>query len=81
LKVHGQWILFFGWCKTVGFFVIAIRAMAAATFATVAAFQMMLFGKAFESFGREIKIFAFYRGSCIVLFCHAQKYKFSQEQK
>jgi len=55
--------------------------MAAATFATVAAFQMMLFGKAFESFGREIKIFAFYRGSCIVLFCHAQKYKFSQEQK
>jgi hypothetical protein len=55
--------------------------MAATTFATITPFQMVLFGKAFESFGRKIKIFAFYRWSSFGVFCHAQKYKFSQEDK
>ena len=39
-----------------GFFVEAVRAMPAATFAAITAFEVEFFGKAFVAFGRVIKI-------------------------
>lgn len=49
--------------------------MSATTSAAMAAFEVVLFGETFITFGRVIKIFAFYGFIFIILLLHKAKIK------
>ena len=59
-------LIFYGSC----FFIETVRAMPAATFAAIAAFEVVFLGKAFVAFGCEIKIFAFDGFIFVILLVH-----------
>jgi hypothetical protein len=56
------------------FFIESIRAMSAATFTAMTAFEVVIFGKTFVAFGREIEIFAFCGFIFVILLMHSCKF-------
>jgi len=55
------------------FFIEPVGTVPAATFAAIAALEVVLFGEALVAFGRVIEIFAFGQFIFITLFVHMDK--------